>query len=43
STEVYIPLDLNQSPFNAGLPVELREFDKKQIQDLVRLHDLNWN
>ncbi len=43
STEVYIPLDLNQSPFNAGVPVELLEFDKKQIQDLVRLHDLNWN
>ena len=43
STEVYIPLDLNQSPFNAGLPVELREFDKKQIQDLVRLHSLSWN
>jgi transcriptional regulator with XRE-family HTH domain len=43
STEVYIPLDLNQSPFNAGVPVELLEFDKKQIQDLVRLHDLDWN
>jgi transcriptional regulator with XRE-family HTH domain len=43
STEVYIPLDMNQSPFNAGVPVELLEFDKKQIQDLVRLHDLNWN
>jgi transcriptional regulator with XRE-family HTH domain len=43
STEVYIPLDMNQSPFNAGVPVELLEFDKKQMQDLVRLHDLNWN
>jgi transcriptional regulator with XRE-family HTH domain len=43
STEVYIPLDMNQSPFNAGVPVELLEFDVKQIQDLVRLHDLNWN
>lgn len=43
STEVYIPLDMNQSPFNAGVPVELLEFDAKQIQDLVRLHDLNWN
>ncbi len=43
STEVYIPLDMNQSPFNAGVPVELLEFDKKQMQDLVRFHDLNWN
>ena len=43
STEVYIPLDMNQSPFNAGVPVELLEFDVKQIQDLVRLHNLNWN
>ena len=43
STEVYIPLDMNQSPFNAGVPVELLEFDKTQIQDLVCLHDLNWN
>jgi hypothetical protein len=43
STEVYIPLDMNQSPFNAGVPVELLEFDVKQIQDLVRLHSLNWN
>ncbi len=23
--------------------MELREFDKKQIQDLVRLHSLSWN
>ncbi|WP_157162554.1 AAA-like domain-containing protein [Cylindrospermum stagnale] len=42
STEVYIPLDINQSPFNAGVPVELLEFDVKQIQDLVRLHGLNF-
>lgn len=43
STEVYIPLDMNQSPFNAGVPVELLEFNVKQIQDLAHLHDLNWN
>jgi hypothetical protein len=43
STEVYIPLDINQSPFNAGVPVELLEFDVKQIQDLAHLHHLNWN
>lgn len=43
STEVYIPLDINQSPFNAGIPIELREFNAKQIKDLAELHDLNWN
>ena len=43
STEVYIPLDINQSPFNAGVPVELLEFDPKQVKDLARLHQLNWN
>jgi hypothetical protein len=43
STEVYIPLDINQSPFNAGLPVELLEFDLKQVKDLARLHQLHWN
>lgn len=43
STEIYIPLDMNQSPFNAGIPVELGEFDAKQIKDLACLHGLNWN
>ena len=43
STEVYIPLDMNQSPFNAGLPVALLEFDHKQVIDLARLHGLNWD
>lgn len=43
STEVYIPLDMNQSPFNAGVPVALPEFDHKQVKDLASLHGLNWN
>jgi AAA-like domain len=42
STEVYIPLDMNQSPFNAGVPVELQEFDAKQVRELACLHNLNW-
>ncbi|MBD2102580.1 AAA-like domain-containing protein [Leptolyngbya sp. FACHB-261] len=41
STEVYVPLDINHSPFNVGLSVELPEFDKKQILDLARRHQLN--
>jgi hypothetical protein len=43
STEVYVPLDVNQSPFNVGLPVELPEFSLAQVQDLTRRHGLNWN
>ncbi|MGB3756893.1 MAG: AAA-like domain-containing protein [Rivularia sp. (in: cyanobacteria)] len=43
STEVYVPLDINQSPFNAGVPVELVEFDRQQVEKLVVKHGLNWN
>jgi hypothetical protein len=42
STEIYIPLDMNQSPFNAGMPVELGEFNAQQIKDLACLYNLNW-
>ena len=43
SKEVYIPLDINQSPFNVGLSVDLQEFRPIQVQDLVERHDgLNW-
>lgn len=28
STEVYIPLDVNKSPFNVGLPIELPEYPR---------------
>ena len=40
STEVYIPLDVHQSPFNAGLPVELEEFNQQQTRELVRKHGI---
>ena len=43
STEVYIPLDINQSPFNVGLPIELPEFNSEQVQTLTQRHGLNWN
>ena len=42
STEVYIPMNINQSPFNVGLPVELPDFNAQQIEDLAQRHDLNW-
>ncbi|MEM6614208.1 MAG: AAA-like domain-containing protein [Cyanobacteria bacterium P01_C01_bin.72] len=43
STEVYIPLNINQSPFNVGLPLELTEFRSEQILDLAIRHGLDWN
>ncbi|HIK30762.1 MAG TPA: AAA-like domain-containing protein [Oscillatoriales cyanobacterium M59_W2019_021] len=42
STEVYVPMDLNQSPFNVGLPVELPEFSSQQVEELAKRHGLNW-
>jgi diguanylate cyclase (GGDEF)-like protein len=43
STEIYIALSLNQSPFNVGLPIKLSEFSAEQVQDLARRHGLNWS
>jgi len=41
SQEVYIPLNINQSPFNVGLPIELPELNQRQVTDLVNRHGLN--
>jgi hypothetical protein len=43
SKEVYIPLNINQSPFNVGLPIELPELNQAQITDLVQRYRLNWS
>ncbi len=43
STEAYIPMNINQSPFNVGLPVELLEFTPEQMLDLARRHQLEWS
>lgn len=40
SKEVYIPLNINQSPFNVGLPIELRELNCLEVENLVKLHNL---
>lgn len=42
ATEAYIPLDINQSPFNVGLPIKLPEFSLEQVEDLAVRHGLNW-
>lgn len=42
STEIYIPLNINQSPFNVGLPLKLPLFNQQQVQDLAGLYGLAW-
>lgn len=41
STEVYVPLNLHQSPFNAGLAVELPGFTTDQVCDLAQRYGLD--
>jgi hypothetical protein len=40
STDVYIRLNINQSPFNVGLPIELPELTKEQVQEFARQYGL---
>ncbi|MBD2295669.1 AAA-like domain-containing protein [Anabaena sphaerica FACHB-251] len=42
STEVYIPLNVNQSPFNVGLSIKISEFNADQVTEFARQHELNW-
>jgi len=42
STEVYVPLKLNQSPFNVGLPLKLAPFTIDQVQELALRYGLDW-
>ncbi|MBE7386128.1 MAG: AAA-like domain-containing protein [Leptolyngbya sp. SIO1E4] len=42
ATDVYVPLQLNQSPFNVGLAIKLPSFSLKQVQELARRHCLTW-
>lgn len=42
STEIYVPLNLNQSPFNIGLTLKLPVFNLEQVQELADRYGLNW-
>jgi transcriptional regulator with XRE-family HTH domain len=42
STEVYIELNIHQSPFNVGESIELPEFNREQVQDLAQRQGLDW-
>ncbi len=36
STEIYVPLQLNQSPFNVGLPIQLSHFSQDEVKQLAQ-------
>ncbi|WP_413167544.1 AAA-like domain-containing protein [Capilliphycus salinus ALCB114379] len=41
ATEVYIPLNINQSPFNVGVPIELVELTFEEVQEFAQKQGLN--
>ena len=41
STEVYIPLNVNKSPFNVGLPIELKPFTFEQVREIATRYSLS--
>ncbi|ANV88576.1 MULTISPECIES: AAA-like domain-containing protein [unclassified Picosynechococcus] len=41
ATDHYLPLDINQSPFNIGLPLLLSEFTPAQVQTLAQNYGLS--
>ena len=43
STEIYVPLNLNQSPFNAGLPIQLESFSQEDVKQLAQRYGLDWD
>lgn len=42
STKSYVPLNINQSPFNVGLTVELPEFSMAEVSTLADRYGLVW-
>lgn len=43
SKEVYIPLNINQSPFNVGVPIELPPLNQEQALELIQRHGIIWS
>ena len=42
STEVYIRLNIDRSPFNTGVPILLEEFTSMQVESLASSYQLEW-
>jgi hypothetical protein len=43
ATDLYVPLNLNQSPFNVGMVVQLPDFQLPQVRELARCYGLIWD
>lgn len=43
STDVYVPLNIHQSPFNVGLPITLTPFDLGQSQQLAERYGVTFH
>ncbi|NER05829.1 MAG: serine/threonine protein kinase [Okeania sp. SIO3C4] len=43
STEIYVPLQLKQSPFNVGLPIQLGSFSLEEVLELAQSYGLDWS
>jgi transcriptional regulator with XRE-family HTH domain len=43
STDIYVPLQLTQSPFNVGLPIQLPYFGLEDVQRLAHCYGLSWS
>jgi hypothetical protein len=43
ATDVYIRLNINQSPFNVGLPINLPEFTPDQVHAFAQHYGLSWS
>lgn len=41
STELYPTLDINYSPFNVGLAIELPEFNQQQVGEMAKQYELD--
>ena len=42
STDIYVPLKIDRSPFNVGLSLKLPQFDRQQVLDLAQRYNLDW-
>ncbi len=43
STESYLPMDINSSPFNVGLPVVMSDWSAASVEELSSRHGLSLN
>jgi transcriptional regulator with XRE-family HTH domain len=43
STEVYVPIKVNESPFNVGVSIELPKFTPQQVQNLAQQYGFSWD